>query len=48
MKKEVFRSDACTSNILRNTDKVTHDTVAWQNRPLKALYPIARMEGIIY
>ena len=43
MKKEVYRFDVCTSTILH-----THDTVAWQNRPLKALYPIAWMEGIVY
>lgn len=48
MKKEVYRFDACPSTILHYTDQVTHDTVAWQNRPLKALYPIAWMEGIVY
>ena len=43
---ELYGFDVSTSTISRITDKVSGDIVAWQNRPLEAVYLIVWMDGI--
>ncbi len=46
--REVYNFDISTSAISRITDAVTNDIVAWQNRPLEAVYLIVWMDGIVF
>jgi transposase-like protein len=44
--KEIYGVDVSPSLISRATDKVNEDVVAWQNRPLQALYTVLYLDGI--
>lgn len=46
--KEVYNFEVSTSTISRITDSVSNDIVAWQNRPLDAVYLIVWMDGIVF
>lgn len=46
--KEVYNFDVSTSTISKITDSVTHDVIAWQNRPLDPVYLIVWMDGIVF
>lgn len=46
--REVYNFDISTSTISRITDRITQDVIAWQNRPLEAVYPIVWMDGIVF
>ena len=45
---ELYGFDVSTSTISRITDEVSGDIVAWQNRPLEAVYLIVWMDGIVF
>jgi putative transposase len=45
---ELYDISVSTSTILRVTDAVAEDIVAWLNRPLDALYLIVWMDGISF
>ena len=44
---EIYDFQVSTSMISKITDKITNDIVAWQNRPLKRVYLIVWMDGIV-
>jgi transposase-like protein len=44
--KEMYGATVSHALISRVTDAVMDDIVAWQNRPLDALYPVVYMDGI--
>ena len=46
--REVYDFRVSTSTISRITDRITSDILAWQNRPLEALYFIVWMDGISF
>jgi len=46
--REVYNFEVSTSTISRITDSVSSDIIAWQNRPLEAVYLIVWMDGIIF
>jgi len=46
--QEVYNFYISTSTISRITDVITNDIIAWQNRPLKPVYLIVWMEGIVF
>ncbi|MBS3993428.1 MAG: IS256 family transposase [Bacteroidetes bacterium] len=46
--REVYNFEVSTSTISRITDSVANDIVAWQNRPLDAVYLIVWMDGIVF
>lgn len=45
---EVYNFEVSTSTISRITDSVSSDIIAWQNRPLEAVYLIVWMDGIVF
>ena len=45
---EVYDFEVSTSTISRITDTVSSDIIAWQNRPLEAVYLIVWMDGIVF
>ena len=46
--REVYHFDVSTSTISRITEAVANDIIAWQNRPLDAVYLIVWMDGIVF
>lgn len=46
--REVYKFDISTSTISRITESVSNDVIAWQNRPLEAVYLIVWMDGIVF
>ena len=46
--REVYNFEVSTSTISRITDSVSSDIIAWQNRPLEAVYLIVWMDGIVF
>jgi transposase-like protein len=46
--REVYNFEVSTSTISRITDTVSSDIIAWQNRPLEAVYLIVWMDGIVF
>ena len=46
--KDVYKFDVSTSTISRITSRVAEDIIAWQNRPLEAVYLIVWMDGIVF
>ena len=46
--REVYNFDISTSTISRITDRITQDVIAWQNRPLDAVYTVVWMDGIVF
>jgi len=46
--RELYDFDISTSTISKITDKITGDSVAWQNRPLEPVYLIVWMDGIVF
>lgn len=46
--REVYNFDVSQSTISRITDAVSADIVAWQNRPLEAVYLIVWLDGIVF
>lgn len=46
--KDVYRFEVSPSTISRITSRVAEDVVAWQNRPLEAVYLIVWMDGIVF
>lgn len=46
--KDVYKFEVSSSTISMITFRVTGDVVAWQNRPLKAVYLILWMDGIVF
>ncbi|EQA05624.1 transposase, Mutator family protein, partial [Glaesserella parasuis 12939] len=47
MFKELYDADVSTSLISRVTDAVKERVMAWQNRPLDAVYPIVYLDCIV-
>jgi transposase-like protein len=45
---ELYGTDISTAMISKITDKVMETAIAWQNRPLEAVYPIAYLDAIHY
>lgn len=45
---EVYNFQISTSTISRITDRITQDIIAWQNRPLNAVYLVVWMDGIVF
>ncbi len=41
--KDIYKFDVSTTTISRITSRVAEDIIAWQNRPLEAVYPIVWM-----
>jgi transposase-like protein len=46
--KDVYKFEVSSSTISRITSRVAEDVVAWQNRPLEAVYLIVWMDGIVF
>ncbi len=46
--RELYGFDISTSTISRITDRITQDIIAWQNRPLEAIYLVVWMDGIVF
>lgn len=46
--REVYEFEVSQSTISRIIDAITSDIVAWQNRPLEAVYLIVWLDGIIF
>ena len=46
--REVYNFELSTSTISRITEAVANDVIAWQNRPLEAVYLIVWMDGIVF
>lgn len=46
--KDVYKFEVSTATISRITSRVAEDIVAWQNRPLEAVYLIVWMDGIVF
>ena len=46
--REVYHFDVSTSTISRITEAVANDVIAWQSRPLEAVYLIVWMDGIVF
>lgn len=46
--REVYGFEVSTSTISRITERISHDIVAWQNRPLEPTYLIVWMDGIVF
>jgi putative transposase len=46
--REVYNFEVSTSTISRITDTVSSDIIAWQNRPLEAVYLIVWMDCIVF
>lgn len=46
--REVYNFEVSASTISRITETVAGDIVAWQNRPLEAVYLIVWMDGIVF
>jgi transposase-like protein len=44
---EIYGTDVSRDTISRITDAVVEDMVAWQNRPLDALYPVILIDAIV-
>jgi transposase-like protein len=45
---ELYGTDISPAMISKITDKVMETAIAWQNRPLEAVYPIAYLDAIHY
>jgi len=46
--KEIYQFELSTSAISRVTERVVEDSIAWQNRPLDAVYLVVWMDGIVF
>ena len=46
--REVYGFEVSTSTILRITEKITEDILAWQNRPLEPIYLVVWMDAIVF
>lgn len=46
--REAYGFQISTSTISKITDRITDDIVAWQNRPLEAVYLIVWMDRIVF
>ncbi len=46
--KDIYKFDVSTTTISRITSRVAEDIIAWQNRPLEAVYLIVWMDGIVF
>ena len=46
--KEIYQFELSTSAISRVTERVLEDSIAWQNRPLDAVYLVVWMDGIVF
>lgn len=46
--REFYNFDVSQSTISRITDAITADIIAWQNRPLKPVYLIVWMDGLVF
>jgi transposase-like protein len=46
--KDVYKFEVSPSTISRITSRVAEDVIAWQNRPLEAVYLIVWMDGIVF
>jgi len=44
---EIYGTDVSRDTISRITDAVVEDMVAWQNRPLDAIYPVVLIDAIV-
>ena len=46
--KEIYQFELSTSAISRVTERIVEDSIAWQNRPLDAVYLVVWMDGIVF
>ncbi|MDF5691003.1 MULTISPECIES: IS256 family transposase [Aquirufa] len=46
--KEIYQFELSSSAISRVTQRILDDSVAWQNRPLDAVYLVVWMDGIVF
>jgi len=46
--KEIYQFELSTSAISRVTERIVEDSIAWQNRPLDAVYVVVWMDGIVF
>lgn len=46
--KDLYNFDISTSAISRITERVAHEVILWQNRPLDSVYLIVWMDGIVF
>ncbi|MDF0692682.1 IS256 family transposase [Aquirufa sp. BABACH-43C] len=46
--KEIYQFELSSSAISRVTQRILEDSIAWQNRPLDAVYLVVWMDGIVF
>ncbi|CAM4182007.1 IS256 family transposase [Aquirufa beregesia] len=46
--KEIYQFELSSSAISRVTQRIMEDSIAWQNRPLDAVYLVVWMDGIVF
>ncbi|MHA8070281.1 transposase, partial [Aquirufa ecclesiirivi] len=46
--KEIYQFELSSSAISRVTQRILEDSIAWQNRPLDAVYMVVWMDGIVF
>ena len=46
--KEIYQFELSPSAISRVTERIVEDSIAWQNRPLDAVYLVVWMDGIVF
>lgn len=46
--KEIYQFELSSSAISRVTQRILEDSIAWQNRPLEAVYLVVWMDGIVF